>query len=247
MIAVVTMLVDHIGVILFSWQPEFALQLRMVGRLAFPIFCFLIAEGYIRTRDVPKYAFRLLLLALLSEIPYDMFVNLNSHSLIFIDYNAQNVFFALLLGLLAVWAIDVKTKLHRPAEGWTIAVVCMLAAALIRADYSMFGVAWMVVFFVFRGKHSKLIAGFLIVLAVRYILALVGFHLGDMLIGREFIIAPRSWQVEWAQINLIAGLALPLIFLYNGRKGYNSKWVQWGFYAFYPLHMVILLAIHRLM
>jgi len=246
-IAVASMLVDHTGSVFERQLPEFAPYLRMFGRLAFPIFCFLIAEGYIKSRNVQKYALRLLVLAVLSEIPFDMMVGARiQNDPVFINYASQNVFFTLFLGLIAIWAIDFNTKLHRPWKGWSIALICMFLASLIRADYGIFGVAFIVVFSVFRGNHFRIILGFLGVLVVRYFLAHMGFHLGDMMIGQPFISTPTPRQLEWAAVNLLAGFSLPLIFMYNGHRGYDNKVLKCGFYAFYPVHMTILVAIHAL-
>ena len=243
-IAVVAMLADHIGFVFGRQLPEYATALRLFGRLAFPIFCFLIAEGYVKTSNVHKYALRLLTLAVLSEIPFDMMSGVHSDVPVFINYNAQNVFFTLLLGLIAIWAIDVNTKLHKAWFGWSLAVLCMVTASFIRADYGLFGVAFMIVFFVGRGNHSRVILGILGVLAVRYTFVMMGIDISEMLILRPFIEPPSERVVTWAIHNLFAGMALPLIFMCNGKKGYNSKFIQWSFYAFYPVHMVVLYAMH---
>ena len=127
MIALFCMALDHIAaIVLTAWQntlikdtPLYIFDnfliifLRLIGRLAFPIFCFFIVEGLIHTRNVYKYAFRLLLLALLSEIPFDL-----AHTAKFIDFNDQNVFWTLFLGLAAIYCIEGlyrKFKLKKPA------------------------------------------------------------------------------------------------------------------------------------
>ena len=97
LIAVITMLVDHVGAGLF---PEI-IWMRMVGRLAFPIFAFLLCEGFAHTRDIRRYAVRLGAFALISEVPFNLL-----HSYRLFDLNAQNVFFTLLIGLLTLYGID---------------------------------------------------------------------------------------------------------------------------------------------
>ena len=95
-IAIITMLIDHIGAVLF---PE-NLVLRYIGRISFPIFCFLLAEGFYHTKNVKKYMMRLAVFAVLSEIPYDLaFRNT------YIEFTRQNVFFTLLIGVVMMYAI----------------------------------------------------------------------------------------------------------------------------------------------
>ena len=97
LLAVVTMLIDHMGFTLF---PH-AVWMRAVGRLAFPIFCFLIAEGCAHTHDKKRYAGRLLLFAVLSELPFNLMCSGQ-----WLSWNHQNVLWTLLIGALVCWAMD---------------------------------------------------------------------------------------------------------------------------------------------
>ncbi len=244
-VAIVTMLLDHIGYVFAGRLPDgVADVLRTAGRLALPLFCFLIVEGYVHTRDVRRYALRLLTFAVLSELPFDLMLRRSAVPAVFIDYGYQNVFFMLLLGLLAIWAIDVQTKLHRPQLGYAMAVALALVAELIRADYGLFGVGFIVVFFALRGNHVRVALAFTALLALRYTLAVLGVSVADMLLLRPFV---QPTDLSWAQTNLFALLALPLCFLANGKKGYSRPWLQWGFYAFYPAHMLVLTVIYRVL
>lgn len=104
LIAICTMFIDHLGYTLFPGD----LWLRCVGRVAFPIFCFLIAEGCVYTHDRRKYALRLLAFALLSEIPF----NLMNSGAVWDSYH-QNVLWTLLTGALVCWLIDWALKNRR--------------------------------------------------------------------------------------------------------------------------------------
>lgn len=134
-IAMVSMLIDHMGAILF---PQF-LWMRIVGRLAFPIYCFLLVEGAVHTSDIRKYQKRLLVFALLSEIPFDMTFNGS-----FLELLRQNVFFTLLIGLIAI------EFLERNREIWynvaTVILACT-AAQVLGTDYGGAGVIFIVCFY----------------------------------------------------------------------------------------------------
>jgi hypothetical protein len=231
-IAVTAMLADHIGHV-FPDLP-FALLLRMIGRLAFPVFAFLIAEGYRHTKDVRRYALRLLTLAVISEIPFDLAVNAGQPSPVWIDFRHQNVFFTLFLGLCAVWALDRFTKLRRPYIGWLIMLSCAVLAQQIHADFGTFGVAVITVFYYFRGDHRRIAAAFCSIAAIRFLFV-------------SGLLAPSGSADPYsALLGLLSVFALPLIFAHNGKKGYAAKSVQWGFYWFYPVHLLFLFLIKQI-
>ncbi len=140
-IAVSSMLVDHIGAFLFPSQ----LWLRCIGRLAFPIYCFLIAEGYFHTRNVWRYMARLAVFALVSEIPYDL-------AMFDMPFCAQsqNVYFTLLFGLACIYAIDGIRRERRWAGLAILAASAVLSHFFVRPDYGIGGIAMIVCFYVFR-------------------------------------------------------------------------------------------------
>ena len=153
-IAVITMFIDHSGAVLF---PH-AIWMRYVGRLSFPIYCFLIVEGYIHTHDIKKYLIRIGVFALISEIPFD----LAFHSTLFYpDY--QNVDFTLFFGLLALVLIDCFSG----QIFWQIistASMC-LAASELQTDYRFIGVLLIVIMYLFRKEHAMRFAssGFVLI------------------------------------------------------------------------------------
>ena len=205
--------------------------MNYVGRLAFPIFAFQISEGYRHTSDFGRYARRLLVFGLISEIPF----NLMYAGGFFFPFH-QNVMFTLLLGLLSIRAIDTirqnfsarqsfKTQI-RPV--FTLAG-CLLLAAVGFVDYGFWGVLTVILFHVLRGFRG---AWLLQLAAMVYIHceAYKGMFIPVELLGHSFEFATQGFAV----------LALPLIWLYNGKKGRSSKALQYGFYAFYPVHMLVL-------
>ncbi|MCL2030063.1 MAG: conjugal transfer protein TraX, partial [Oscillospiraceae bacterium] len=155
-IALVTMLLDHIGVVFRPDLPDWLyITLRLTGRLAMPIFCFLIAEGLFHTRSAPRYLARLAVFAVLSEIPFDLaFYGRLWYPL------QQNVFFTLALGLAAIAVFD---RMLGMGLKYLVVFVPLLAAAaaeLLRTDYGLFGVYFIVVFYLCRARTRVMLAAF---------------------------------------------------------------------------------------
>ncbi|MDD3339893.1 MAG: TraX family protein [Lachnospiraceae bacterium] len=160
MIAIVAMLIDHSaaillfdGVILHNAPITvgsdmyrlylFYRVLRGIGRIAFPIFCFLLVEGFLHTSNKSRYAFRLFLFALISEVPFDLALHQR-----WFDTGYQNVFFTLLIGFLVIWLFDMaKGRLYFQLP--TVILGCLLAAFL-HTDYDYRGVLLIVILYLFR-------------------------------------------------------------------------------------------------
>ena len=216
LIAICTMFVDHLGYTLFPGD----LWLRCVGRVAFPIFCFLIAEGCVYTHDRKKYVLRLLAFALLSEIPF----NLMNSGAVWDSYH-QNVLWTLLTGALVCWLIDWALK-NRRALAFVLTALVMAAAFFLlerlNTDYGGWGMLLVVMFYgVHRAPNSPAVK------MAAQALGLAVFAVGVMN-GR--VITIELWAL----------VALLPIWCYNGRRGFSNRAVQYGFYAFYPVHILIL-------
>lgn len=232
MIALVTMICDHVGYSGLSslWW------LRVVGRIAFPIYAFLLVEGFCHTRNVQRYATRLFIFALCSELPFNYFVTLGS-SFKFIGY--QNVMFTLLLGLGLIYVLDLikrrfidgadGAKYPRSALGFALmaaatAAVCLLADWL-NTDYRSWGILLIAAMWLFRGRLLLVAAS----VAAVFVFIMPAFSIYIPLFGGFN-----------ANLYCFALLSLPFIALYNGKPGYRAKWVQYLFYAAYPLHMLLI-------
>lgn len=208
LIAILTMLLDHIGIL---FDIGF---LRIIGRIAFPIFAFQIAEGYIYTSNVPKYILKLFVFAIISEVPYDLFTN----NALF-DMKSQNVMFTLLFGLIVICCIDViKNKPSLKKFGLAVfgILFCFVFSIALFSDYNLFGVLTVVTFYLCRNFKFAWIAQTICIV-------LISVCLGGT--------------------QLFALLSLPFIWLYNGKKGRGGKILQYGAYSFYPIHQLILYAI----
>ena len=227
-IACVTMLLDHIGgtVVLACIQQgtgadraalvEVYEILRTVGRLAFPIYAFLLVEGHSHTRNPARYALRLLIAAALSEIPFDLAIFGR------ITWENQSVMLTLLIGFLML-----KTTEKCP-ELWVKIFAILpfaIAAELLGTDYGARGIL-VIALFAFTGalRHKRIIQFF----------------------GLWFIFSPdHLMMLNWLRgsfvtIQEFASLAVLPIALYGGHKTSKSRLLQWGFYLFYPAHLLLL-------
>lgn len=169
--ACIIMLIDHIGAAVIYYGFHFDdkanppadkirtlyIFMRLTGRLAFPIFCFLIVEGYKHTRNVWKYLRNLLIFGLISEVPFDLAFNVK-----FFYLKSQNVYFTLALGLLMVIAFDkmtqgnfLKAGLKRQAAAIALAAIPVALGFLLQTDYGGLGVLLIFTFYLF-GKNEML-------------------------------------------------------------------------------------------
>ena len=141
--ACVCMAVDHIGIVFMDNNYI----MRAVGRLAFPVFAFLLVQGLMRTSDVRRYLLRLGIFAVVSEIPFDLAM----HDTIWYP-GAQNILFTLTAGLFAIYAMDSRGPIGR----WKveIALAAALLAEFLRFDYGMAGVGIIVMFYLIEKERS---------------------------------------------------------------------------------------------
>ncbi len=229
-LALLFMLSDHLWASVIPGND----WMTWLGRLAFPIFAYQIAEGFVHTSNVKRYAKRLLIAALISEIPFNLFY---ISSPIFPFH--QNVMFTLLLGLLAIWAID-NARSTGTAKGWAkgLALVagCLLLAVVGFVDYGYRGVLTVIVFYLFR-DHRFAWAGQLAAMVCLNIIFFTGLVYPVEIFGIAMELPMQSFAV----------FALIPIWLYNGKKGNYGKWLQYGTYAFYPVHMLFLYALTTLL
>lgn len=243
-IAVISMFIDHIGaaflgrmlvgfsslpyimrdsavIKLMPWILEWDklinvyYVMRYIGRIAFPIYCFLLVEGFKRTHDVKKYALRLGIFALVSEIPFDLCFNAS-----LIEFTYQNVFFTLFIGLLTMMAVDWSGK-HRWSESpindrvirklFTCIFTAMgiAAAELLSTDYAGTGVMCIMIMYLFRNRK-----------VVQAIAGAVAF----------------SWEVT-------APLAFLPILAYNGKRGLKLKYFFYAFYPAHLLFIYLICVI----
>lgn len=223
-LAMIFMLMDHLWATLIPGQN----WLTCVGRLAFPMFAFMIVEGYFHTRNVKRYLLRLLVFALLSEIPFDLMYG----GTVFYPFH-QNVLWTFLLGLLGICWMERARKKSRLRFALTAAAAILLGycvGTLGMVDYYGVGVLTVFVFYLFHGRAWWCLLG--------QAAALYWLNV-ELLRGQiySFTVLGTEWQLCEQGLAL---LALLPIWLYRGRQGSRSPAFRWICYAFYPVHMLIL-------
>lgn len=227
-IAMTLMLMDHLWATLLPARE----WLTCAGRVAFPIFAFMAVEGYFHTRSFKKYILRMLLFAVLSEIPFDLMYG----GTWFYPVH-QNVLWTFLLGLLGVWLME---QVRKKGKTWMYLLVCVLVVpaglvlgTLCMVDYYRGGVLTVFVFYFLHGRKWWCFLGQLAALYWLNVELLGGLMYPVQLFGMEFELCQQG----------LALLALIPIWLYRGRQGYHSKPFQYLCYAFYPVHMLLLVVV----
>lgn len=214
-IAVISMLIDHIGLFFFGDNSVF----RILGRIAFPIFAFFIAEGWKYTRNRKKYVLWLAIFAAISQIPYAFLF----------EWYKLNILFTFLYSILFIVLIELfkkQTKLPELLKNLILIIsIIILFGLLLIADvfgllnYGLIGVLLILNFYFIKNKIRILTGAFVIILfAVRSILF-------DGIVFRSFL-------------SLFALLSIILMLFYNGEKGKLN--LKYFFYIFYPSHLMLI-------
>lgn len=233
LIAIITMFCDHFGDAILG---RFSI-LNIIGRIAFPLFCFQIVIGYKHTKNINKYIIRLLLFGIISQIPFSLF----TYSYVG-RFDLLNVYFTLAFGLLAVYLLDILPKKYK-----FIAVVfdilLMIIAEFLQTDYGWFGVCLIICIYLFYNDKKSNISNSETSLTFfnnNLLFSIVFFALVVIKYSNYFVAG--SYTMAIVQI---LGTFFPIIFmlLYNGKKGHSMKYF---FYVFYPLHLLILVIAHYL-
>lgn len=226
-LALASMLSDHI-------YKAFGIEstaMAVFGRLAFPIFCYLSAVGFHKTRSRKNYLLRIFICAIISEIPFDM---LWRHTVF--DPSLQNVCFTLLLGGIACCVYDAFSKYGAAGRiaGVALASIPVIFAGILHTDYGLFGAGLLFLIFVSDGSRAGIALS-----VVLFDIALCS----SRYIGQGFDLSGFA-----ADIQHFCLLALPFILTASGQKGVREKKSFLGryyFYIFYPAHMALLALISR--
>jgi len=216
LIACVTMLIDHFGAAVVPYLPIANMVTvyyicRIIGRVAFPIYCFLLTEGMRHTRNAGKYILRLSMGILLAELPFD-FCLFGGWT-----WEYQSVMVTLTLGAVMLFAMQ---KVEKKWLKGLMVIPFVVLAEFTKCDYGGWGIALIAVFALVE-RFSLQFAG---VFLVSCFMPSAGINVFGVFLSCE-----------------LAALAamLPIGF-YSGKKLSYSRGVQWAFYLFYPVHLLIL-------
>lgn len=203
-----SMFLDHLGRIV---TPAIY-PLVYIGRFAFPIFAFQISEGVTHTKNIKKYMLRLLIFALISQIPFYLYLT----------KTGLNVFFTLLFGVIAIYIYkELSAKKLLPLGILAVGIIAYISY-LLKTDYNWYGVLIIFLFYIAKNKKVLMALGFLTLTTIMYLIKIINFGSAHPV---------YLWQLTCTLLAIIP------ILLYNGKQGHK---VKYAIYLFYPLHILIL-------
>lgn len=215
-IACVTMLIDHFGAAIVPYlaidnMVDVYYTCHIIGRVAFPIYCFLLCEGMRHTKNAGKYILRLAIGMLLAELPFDLLFEGG------FSWASQSVMVTLTLGAVMLLLMQRTDKKVLQA---LIVLPFALLAELVSCDYGGWGIAMIAMFAVVEQLPFQI-----------------------MLLGAISVLMPSA-KVAFGgmsiSVQLFSILGMLPIYFYSGEKLTDSKAIQWAFYLFYPVHILIL-------
>lgn len=230
-IAMIAMLIDHAGKMLFPQYPI----MRVIGRIAFPIYAYCIALGCVYTKDMLKYFKRIVLLALISQPFYVIALGHETNSMYAISFAEApvqavvnfyirswwnpSILLTLAFGILLIWTIRERQLLLTFAVG----LFCWVAER--NFDYGFLGLMLIVLFYLFCMKWWLSLP------------VMLGYMAWWGLQGGGYTLFNVSFGIQ-----MFAVFALPLIYIHTKSKLRLNKWV---FYFFYPAHLILIMALDR--
>lgn len=223
--AMLCMLLDHMWATVIPGNT----WMTCVGRIAFPIFAFMIAEGCHYTHNMKKYMLRMLGFAIVSEIPFDLMVS----GLKFYPYH-QNVMWTFFIAMVCIYAVESVKKLNKTWLTVPVYTLTVIFGAIIGfvtfVDYYGAGVLTVLVFYFFRERKPVNVIIQFALLWWLNVEVLGGYYFNVEILGHSFEIVQQGFAL----------LAFIPILLYRGRQGLHTKGFQYFCYAFYPMHCLIL-------
>ncbi len=243
LIALLFMLIDHLGAVVFTGIPE----MRILGRLALPIYCWCMVVGFHYTRSTPRYLLRILAVGLISQPLYAITMN---HAL-----TKPNIFLTLFLGLLGLWGLR-ERKYYSHIWG---PVLVLVLAQVLGVDYGWKGVLFLMLLYACRGSRGAIAA----VMTAFFLFWGTSYPVTPSLLGLRVDLDAPSRALTQAGLPLLSdlvrgftaplsaflrletyGLAALIFILPRYRR--NLRMPVWLGYAIYPLHLLLVLLIKTL-
>lgn len=216
MIAMVSMVLDHIK---YAVPATNNFATKYLGRLAFPIFAFLVAEGMIHTKSRKKYLLRMFIFACISQIPFMLFRGLIS------DKFVLNIMFTFLFAIIGIMIFDFFEKTEGFPKFLKFIIIVLIATSIliitqfIAMDYGWYGIGTVWLFYVLRDKKVLRTVGYIILVFLYYFSRYITF----------------LNQLDYISL-IFAALPATIVLFYNGKEG---KKIKYFFYIFYPLHLLV--------
>ena len=237
-LAISFMILDHLWNVFFVNQNQ--IWMNLLGRLAFPIFAFMLVEGFYKTKNRSKYLKRIFIFAVISEIPFNLLVSTSvfGSPSIFFPYNNVLWTFGIALYMLVLFE-KIKNKDNLPVTvkifgKIIISILAMFITRLIVSDYLEYGIMMVLVFYFFRSKKWWNFIAQVILLAWINIFLIPRYDFSFNLFGNKI----------YAPVQSFAIFSLVFIWLYNGKQGIHNKITKYMFYSFYPLHLLLIVIIY---
>ena len=231
-IAVLAMLIDHLAV--FVYNTPYYYIMKFIGRITIIIMCYFVAEGFYKTHNLGKYITRMGIFAVVSQIPYYLYLYRgqlleNPKGLIMSAFTNRNVIFTLFVGLCLLAIIKSNYK------AWLKVIATLASLYLVRnSDWSYYGVLWVICFGLIRDNKAKQMLWAAIILIIKIA--------PEVWPAVSSVIVAKSLTYGMLDLLVMFGgfLALPLLSAYNGSRGKNMKL---GLYIFYPVHLIVIVAV----
>ncbi len=232
LIAIIAMVLDHAAYLFLPKDTPLYSILRLIGRCTGPIMFYLLVEGYHHTSNINKYMLRMGVFALVSYLPYFLMINKTLPSAE--NFASFDVIYTLLLGLLALRARhEIKNTFLR----WLVIGIVLILS--VPADWYYLGIILILVFDYYYDDFNKQAFGYCIVVLFS-LLPILSLPIKYLFTGQEF----AAETVLGSLYKLGMFLPIALLRLYNGKRGQKGFLFKWGFYIFYPAHIVVLYIIY---
>ena len=225
-LAMFMMLLDHLWATIVPGND----WMNYIGRLAFPIFAFQIVEGYFHTKDYKQYLKRLFIFALISEIPFNLMASGS-----YIYPFGQNVIFTFVYGIVSIHAIEEIIKHNHVVKNVAKVLLMMILSIITFPDYNLMGYLTVLLFYVTRNMQYAWLYQLAGMIYLNWY-SFKGLTIYVEAFGKTIPVLVQSFAI----------LSLLLIWQYNGESGNQNPMLRKLAYWFYPLHMLVIYLISRI-